>query len=259
MWYEVRFILLKTHGENMFIFKGLKSVLLISFIALMSFSQATFAQQLEWKSLFVSGDHSIDNFDVGRLDLAEMFDGLGMREENQIHLTSSQKFIDQADGVASIGNIQRAFESFNLQDNGACFVHMTSHGIKGVGFYLSRSEPLRPNKLAKLVNDNCGDKPSVILISACYSGQFINQELAGDNRIILTAAIKDRPSFGCSPDYKYTFWDSCLLEEVPHSRTWNEAYSNVKSCITRKENELGARASLPQGFFGKNMHDFVIY
>ena len=227
-------------------------------ISLLSLTQNSYAQALDWKSLFISGDHSIANFDVGRLDLAKMFDGLGIREENQIHLTSSADYIDQAHGVANLANIQTAFESFNLQDNGACFVHMTSHGIKNGGFYLSRDYALQPSTLAKLVNENCGDKPSVILISACYSGQFITNQLAGDNRIILTAAIYDRPSFGCSPDYKYTFWDSCLLEEVPHSNTWTEAYENIKSCISKKEEELGARPSLPQGYFGKNMTDFTI-
>ncbi|MAF78113.1 MAG: hypothetical protein CME60_08115 [Halobacteriovoraceae bacterium] len=243
----------------MFISKKIKALALLTLFSLLSLSQGAYAQNYVWKSLFISGDHSIDNFDVGRLDLAEMFDGYGIRKENQIHLTSSQKFIEQAHGVANLANIQTAFESFKLEDDGACFVHMTSHGIKGGGFYLSRSQALQPRFLSKLVNENCGDRPSVILISACYSGQFITDQLAGDNRIILTAAIKDRPSFGCSPDYKYTFWDSCLLEEVPNSRTWNEAYKNIQSCITRKENELGARASLPQGYFGKNMIDFPIY
>ncbi len=243
----------------MFISKNLKALVLLSFFTISGLSQNSYAQSYDWKSLFISGDHSIDNFDVGRLDLAEMFDGFGITKENQIHLTSSAKFIEQAHGVASLANMKTAFESFNLQDNGACFVHMTSHGIKGGGFYLSRDQALQPQYLAKLVNENCGEKPSVILISACYSGQFITEELTGDNRIILTAAIYNRPSFGCSPDYKYTFWDSCLLEEVPHSRTWTEAYANIKSCITRKEDELGARPSLPQAFFGKNMTDFEIY
>jgi hypothetical protein len=220
---------------------------------------AASAQSYEWKSLFISGDHSIDNFDVGRLDLADMFDGYGILKENQTHLTSSEKYIHDADGVATLSNIERAFQNFNLKDDGACFVHMTSHGIKnGGGLYLSRSRPLKANLLSRLVNDNCGDKPSVILISACFSGQFITKHLAGDNRIILTAAIYNRPSFGCSPDYKYTFWDSCLLEEVPTARTWTEAYSNIKACITRKEQDLGARPSLPQAYIGKNMVDFEI-
>jgi len=240
-------------------FKILRTFVLISFITLVGLTQKTFAQNYEWKSLFISGDHTIDNFDVGRLDLATMFDGFGIRAENQIHLTSSAKFIEQAHGVANLANIQTAFESFQLEDNGACFVHMTSHGIKGGGFYLSRDQALQPELLAELVNKNCADKPSVILISACYSGQFITQELAGDNRIILTAAIYNRPSFGCSPDYKYTFWDSCLLEEIPNARTWTDAYAGIKSCITKKEDELGARPSLPQAFFGKNMKDFPIY
>jgi len=240
------------------ILSNLRAAALVLTISFLGVNNDVYAQKYEWKSLFISGDHSIDNFDVGRLDLAAMFDGLGVREENQTHLTSSAKFIEQADGVANLANIKTVFENFNLKDNGGCFVHMTSHGIKRGGFYLSRDYALQPNTLAKLVNDNCGDAPSVILISACYSGQFITKQLMGDNRIILTAAIKDRPSFGCSPDYKYTFWDSCLLEEVPHSVTWTEAYENIKSCITRKEQELGARPSLPQGFFGKNMKNFEI-
>lgn len=82
--------------------------------------------------------------------------------------------------------------------------------------------------------------------------------MKGPNRVILTAARADRPSFGCSADTEYTFWDECLLENVPKSNTWPEAYANTNACITKKEKELGAQPSEPQAFFGENTKNWEV-
>ena len=70
------------------------------------------------------------------------------------------------------------------------------------------------------------------------------------NRIILTAAARDRPSFGCSDDLTYTYFDEALLKVLPGSRRWDELYANLKAEVTVRERELGARPSLPQASFG---------
>jgi hypothetical protein len=220
-----------------------------------------YSEDITWKSIFISGDDSIKNFDQARIDLSDLFATYGALEENQIHLSAERRFIGR-NGVQSstLNNIKNAFESLNASnDNDGCLIYMTSHGKpNNGGFVLSSGKSLKPKDLANFVNKACGTKPTVILISACFSGQFITSELTGDNRIILTAAIKDRPSFGCDPDIKYTFWDGCLIEEIPSSDTWKEAYKNVKSCIEKKETELGATPSLPQAYFGRNIRDYKI-
>lgn len=216
-----------------------------------------------WKSVFVSGDDSIPNFDNGRTALSEMFHSFGAYREFQTHLTSDRNLVTPQVKLATLNNIARAFQGLavNRKVDG-CLLFMTSHGIKDFGFYLSagyegREGAITPEQLSQVLDATCGNAPTVLLISSCYSGQFI-QKLAGDNRVIMTAAIKDRPSFGCSTDTIYTYWDECLLENIPHNNTWRELYTDVKSCISRKEMALGFQPSLPQAFFGKNVRNLAI-
>lgn len=82
--------------------------------------------------------------------------------------------------------------------------------------------------------------------------------MKGANRIVLTAARADRPSFGCSADTEYTYWDGCMLQELPNSNTWVDLYKNVNSCITKKEALIGVQPSEPQAYFGENTKDWTI-
>lgn len=236
----------------------MKKIITLSLALVISFSA-----QAEWKSVFISGDHSIPNFDNGRKVLSEMFAPLGAFSENQNHLTSEPRLVKGGVQLATLDNIALTFQNLKVdKSKDGCFLFMTSHGIKNFGFYLSRGENggrggITPAQLKSVVDSACGSAPTVLLISSCYSGQFV-EKLAADNRVILTAAIKDRPSFGCSTDTTYTFWDECVIDNLPSSRTWEELYAGVKSCIERKESELGFNPSLPQAYFGKNVRNLPI-
>lgn len=235
----------------------MKKLLILSLVVI------SISAKAEWKSVFISGDHSIPNFDNGRNVISEMLAPLGAHAENQTHLTSERSLVKGPVQLATLNNIALAFKNLNVdKSKDGCFLFMTSHGIKNYGFYLSRGQNgerggITPDQLKSVVDYACGSAPTVLLISSCYSGQFV-EKLAADNRVILTAAIKDRPSFGCSTDTTYTFWDECVIDNLPASRTWEELYSGVKACIERKEGELGFNPSLPQAFFGKNVRNLPI-
>lgn len=216
------------------------------------------AQNLTWKAVFISGDDSIANFDNSRSVLTELLSRSSRVESLQF--SSSRSVVSQNPNIfpATIQNINTAFSKLNVGANQGCFVHMSSHGAKHQGFYLSLSGILTPYVFTQMVNKACGNAPTIILVSACYSGQFITDAIKGSNRIIMTAAIEDRPSFGCSADTKYTFWDGCLIEEWNRSQTWVGLEQNVRACITKRENELGARPSLPQAYFGENTKNWKI-
>jgi len=226
----------------------------MKFLLLIALSASFSAQAVEWKSIFISGDDSIENFDNGRKTLSTMLAPLGAHVENQVHLTSADKEVKKGVKLATGENVVSAFQNLKItKKKDGCFVFMTSHGAKNQGFYLSRAGILTPANLAQLLDTACGDEPTVVLISACYSGQFINNTLAKKNRVIMTAAIADRPSFGCSADTKYTYWDECIIDSLPSVNTWEELYTDVKACISDKETRLGFQASKPQAFFGESM------
>jgi hypothetical protein len=214
------------------------------------------ASSIEWQGFFVAGDDSIENFDNSRIDLTQLMNQMTTMKSAQF--SSSRSHISSNVYPANIQYIADAFNSKPLNSGEGCFIHFTSHGSKNKGFYLSLSGILPPDVFSNMVNRKCGNAPTVILISACFSGQFITESLKGPNRIIMTAAINDRPSFGCSADTRYTYWDSCLLSEIPTSKTWTEVAKRVQSCIQREEKLKGFPSSYPQSWFGSNTTNWTV-
>lgn len=232
----------------------IKSYLLAVLVFFGGFTYSSAAQAITWKGIFIAGDDSIDNFDNGREDISQLLATMG--DLDAIHFSSSDKFISPTVKEATADNLLAAFRT-PISAGEGCFVHMTSHGAKHQGFYLSRAGILPPATMKQMVDARCGANPTVILISACYSGQFVDS-LKGPNRIVMTAASSERPSFGCSADTRYTYWDHCLLEELPNSTKWVDLSQRVNTCIQHKEAALGARSSEPQAFFGANAQDWDI-
>ena len=131
-----------------------------------------------------------------------------------------------------------------------CLIHMTSHGSKGQGFYFSRAGIMSPKYLASAVDHACGTRPTVILISACYSGVFV-PTLAAPNRLVLTAARPDRSSFGCGEADKYPYFDECFLASMPDAKTFPTLAGAVQGCVASREVKEGMKPpSEPQLFIG---------
>jgi hypothetical protein len=214
------------------------------------------ALAIEWHALFLAGDDSIENFDNGRRDLTALFDQIGTMDD--VQLTSSRQVARSEDIVlADADGIDQTFAQFGASKGQGCLIHLTSHGSEE-GLYLSQAGTMEPAELERFVDRACDKYPTVILISACYSGVFLTDDLEGPNRIILTAARDDRPSFGCSSDTRYTYWDACLLDTIEDGALWRKIYDRVLSCVRRKERQIGAEASEPQAFFGANTHDWTV-
>ena len=214
-----------------------------------------------WHAIMVSGDDSIRNFDNSRDALGELFVAKGLAAENQHHLNSqfSLETKPPAD-QATLQALALSFTQLNIRpEQDACLFYVSSHGKQGDGVYMKRVHDgqLTPAQLNTALNWTCGTAPTVVMVSACYSGQFI-QPLRADNRIIMTAASAQRPSFGCSEAQEYTFWDGCVIDNFERSSTWENLYTNVKQCIAQKEQQLGYPASQPQAYFGKNMRGLTL-
>ncbi|MBI1216296.1 MAG: (d)CMP kinase [Alphaproteobacteria bacterium] len=86
---------------------------------------------------------------------------------------------------------------------------MTSHGGAKTGLsvnleYRYSLMDITPQMLKKILDDS-GIQNRIIVISACYSGTFI-PVLKDAHTIIMTAAAKDRVSFGCSDQENLTYF-----------------------------------------------------
>ena len=76
-------------------------------------------------------------------------------------------------------------------------------------------------------------------MSSCYSGQFV-PALAGDNRMIMTAARPDRTSFGCGEMDHYTFFDDCFLRAMPMAGDFPGLGGLVQQCVAFREQQMKA-------------------
>jgi hypothetical protein len=105
-----------------------------------------------------------------------------------------------------------------------------------------------------MIDTACTGRPTVVIISACFSGVFV-PALKGPDRMILTAARRDRSSFGCGESDRYPFFDDCMLRVWPSAADFSALGPLVTACVAAREAEVGARPpSQPQFWVAK---DFV--
>lgn len=208
-------------------------------------------ESFHWKGALFTGDDSINAFDNARKDIKATFLKMDskMQDADLAELSMKSSEINGTVEKMSKAALKKALTDLNLGDKDHCLIHMTSHGSKSA-FFLVDQGGMTPSELDAILDETCGTRPTVLLISACYSGIFTDSaDMQQDNRIILSAARKDRTSFGCSAEADYTYWDGCLLDNLESSTSWSNLYDNVTECITKKEGS-GFTPSLPQKFIG---------
>ncbi|WP_308238130.1 C13 family peptidase [Phenylobacterium sp. J367] len=109
---------------------------------------------------------------------------------------------------------------------------------------------LAPGVLGQMVDRTCGQRPTVVVISACFSGVFV-PALAGPNRMVLTAARPDRSSFGCGESDKYPYFDDCFLQSAPQATDFAHLGRTVQGCVAAREAKEGMKPpSEPQIYVG---------
>ncbi len=202
-----------------------------------------------WHAVLVAGDSSSPAFDNGVESMREQLAGRGVRD---ISVLSADPASVSGAQLASAANLWHALE---VRRGGACLAFMTSHGDER-GFFLRANRGLLgPDLLEQALAQGCDSVPTVLIVSACHSGVFINDRTRKPNRVILTAAAPERASFGCGADDQYTNYDRCLLQQFDSALTWRELALRTKACVERSERQLGMRASLPQLFVGSQVAD----
>jgi len=218
--------------------------------------EATPSSAGSWQVVLAAGDDAEPVFDNATRELRRRLVAAGV-PENNIHRLSA--------AAAELGaTVEPAFADILLQriaklparPGDRCLVFLTSHGERDAGLWLARSNAaLKPDQLAQALSKGCAAVPTVVVVSACYSGSFAVGKMAKPNRVILTAARGDRPSFGCQVHRTYNFFDECLLSLAPKSATWRAAFNASTRCVRRMEQELGMRPSEPQAYFGATVAD----
>ena len=216
---------------------------------------ATFS---DWAAMIVAGDwhaHSgnpSEVFDNARRDLGKAFVGIGFNPANIAEFSvRPEKYPGQDLHPSEADSIARGVWDITRQARGGCLIYFTSHGSPD-GIVVDQ-RLLAPEVMATMVSNSCGARPTVVILSACYSGVFV-RSLAAPNRMILTAARPDRSSFGCGEQDTYTFFDTCILSQLPLSVSFPDLGEKAKACVAAREKAMGYEPpSEPQLSVGKDV------
>ena len=141
-------------------------------------------------------------------------------------------------------------------DQDVLLLFMTMHGTPQHQLFVQMAPVyyglIDPRQLRKALDD-AGIRNRVLVISACYSGGFV-PELKNNDTLILTAAHKNRPSFGCGPDSDATYFGRAWLVDALNDTTdFVAAFEIAKTRIAEREKKEGFRPSRPQISIGKQI------
>jgi hypothetical protein len=119
-------------------------------------------------------------------------------------------------------------------------------------------ELLAPARLNQWIRRACGARPTILVVSACFSGVFAERGMLAPNRLIMTAARSDRSSFGCGEDDMYPYFDQCFLTEFPRAEGWIDLAQHVRACVEQEEARTNMRPpSEPQFAVGEAIRPLV--
>jgi len=141
-------------------------------------------------------------------------------------------------------------------DEDVLLLYLTSHGSEdhhfSLQFWPMHFNALDPTTLRKLLDDS-GIKRRVIIVSACYSGGFI-EALKDENSLIITSSASDKVSFGCSNEADFTYFGKAYIDQaLRETYSFTEAFEKAKVAIAIREKMEGFSASDPRMYVGQNI------
>src|SRR6266516_2107610 len=141
-------------------------------------------------------------------------------------------------------------------DEDVVMVYLTSHGTRdhklSIEFPPLQLDGLAPATLKQLLDD-AHIKWRIIVVSACYSGGFI-EPLKNDYTLIMTASAADRTSFGCGSESEATYFGDALFQHaLRFEDSFVKAFEQAKQRIAERERTEKRESSNPQIFVGDKM------
>lgn len=181
----------------------------------------------------------------------KFFDEKLATQGRSISLVNNDK-VTQETPLATVTNLERVLQRLaRLMDpqQDILFLYLTSHGSQRKGLNVSLQHlplnDLAPDKLVRLIKQS-GIKWKVIVVSACYSGGFV-EALKDESTLVMTSASADHVSFGCSDEAEFTYFGRALFTRgIPETPTFFQAFSLARMLVTRWEKDAGYDHSEPQ-------------
>lgn len=160
---------------------------------------------------------------------------------------------------ASAGNLERALSRVGQvmnRDEDVLFLYLTSHGSREHELSVDNRplelDKVTPEKVRRML-EKSGIAWKVVVVSACYSGGFI-EPLKEDQSLLITAADATHESFGCGYGEDFTWFGEAFLDDaLRRTFSFTEAFEMARETIRRWEEERGETPSNPQIWMGRAM------
>ncbi len=158
---------------------------------------------------------------------------------------------------ATTQNIEEVFKKISAlaRDKDKMIILMSTHGnvdVLSVNFNTQYYPHVNAKQLNEWMRDLRG-KPTLLVLSACYSGSFL-PTVSGPSRIVMTAAAKDKASFGCQFHSSNTyFMDALLNQSALTTLSLEQLMDQAKKTVAKKElDQKLSPPSMPQIFVGNS-------
>jgi Peptidase C13 family len=192
---------------------------------------------------------------IGKL-LEERFGVRGRAISLISHPSLADKF-----PIATLTSLRQALQAVGERinpDEDVVLLHLTSHGSEthelSVEFYPLELQAIRPEDLRSAL-DAAVIKWRIVVISACYSGGFIDA-LKDAHTMVVTASDAKHTSFGCGDAFDFTYFSKAYYDEaLRKTYSFEKAFAMAKESIRRRELKEGLEPSNPQIYMGEAMKE----
>lgn len=209
--------------------------------------------KIELYSLVVAGYGTEEVFHRESRFIENLFTTQYGNSASAIYLVNSQRSLTEHP-LATLTSISAAITRLAQQmdkEQDIFFLYITSHGSKDKTISLNHNGLALKEVEAKWLGDllkATGIKHRVIVLSACYSGGFID-DLKDAHSLIMTAAAADKTSFGCADDSLFTYFGKAYFKEsLKPGVDFEQAFYKAKELVAAWESEQKITESEPQIF-----------
>lgn len=211
----------------------------------------------DWYFMGVAGFSEQDVFRSEINKVRELFDvRFGTSGHSLALVNNTYSWLDEP--IATKTSILRGLKKIGQQmnaDEDILFLTLSSHGNQDI-IQLANPPLVMENLDAAWLRealDDSGIRWRVIVVSACYSGSFID-ELASPTTVVITASAADRPSFGCTNTAEMTYFGQAFFAESLRSNTsFEAAFKDARVRVHEREELMGFEPSEPQMAVGSLM------
>ena len=213
--------------------------------------------ETDWYFMGVAGfaDQNVFRSEINKV--RELFDvRFGTSGRSLSLINNAYSWLDEP--IATKTSILRGLKRIGQQmnaDEDVLFLTLSSHGNQDI--IQLANPPLAMENLdaawLREALDASGIRWRVIVVSACYSGSFID-ELASPTTVVITASAADKPSFGCTNTAEMTYFGQAFFAESLRSNTsFESAFKDARIRVHERESVMGFEPSEPQMSIGSLM------